>query len=241
MYAIIGGSGIYAFPDAMLTEEIVTTSYGSVQCFVGAMHGHNFVFLPRHGSQHKTPPHRVNYRANVLALKTLGVTNILATHAVGGIAEDSGPGAFVVPDQVIDYSWGREHTFFDDLNSVEADHIDFTHPFSPELRELLIATLKSKKLACVEKGTYACTQGPRLETAAEVKRLKSDGCTIVGMTAMPEAALARELNLNYASLSFVVNWAAGLQGSVSMDELKKAMDRCVDSVREVLTAVLCGK
>jgi len=164
------------------------------------------------------PPHKVNYRANLFALHQLGVTQILAVNAVGGVAPELQAGDIVIPDQIIDYSYGREHTFSDGTANIvsghQVQHVDFTEPFDEALRQKIIgAARKSGKAVVgnvVEQGVYGCMQGPRLETAAEIKRLARDGCTLVGMTAMPEAGLARELNLAYASISIVANMAAGL-------------------------------
>jgi 5'-methylthioinosine phosphorylase len=166
------------------------------------------VFLPRHGYAHTIPPHRVNYRANLWALKSIGIERVLAVTAVGGIGENMAPGKLAFPDQLIDYTYGREHTFFvDHLDYVT--HIDFTNPYDEVLRRQLIAAAEKGGLMFIPSGTYGATQGPRLETAAEINRMEQDGCTMVGMTGMPETALARELELEYACCALVSNWAAG--------------------------------
>jgi 5'-deoxy-5'-methylthioadenosine phosphorylase len=197
-------------------------------------------FLPRHGEGHKLVPHKINYRANIWALKELNVTEIIAVNAVGGIHEKLGPSCFAVPDQIIDYTWGREGTYFE--NNLEAvTHIDFTYPFDESLRRRLISSVCEIKAQAkpdfgfLDLGVYGCTQGPRLETAAEIRKLQQDGCDLVGMTAMPEAALARELNIAYAMLALSVNWGAGLSaGEISMDEIHKVLDEGMGIVARVL-------
>jgi len=184
--------------------------------------GKDLAFLPRHGISHAIPPHRVNYRANIAALQEAGVTSIIAVNAVGGIHPDMGPGAIMVPDQLIDYTHGRASTFFeDDLDTVT--HIDFSEPFSTLERHQLTQVLEdcNDHRAVVGSGVYGVTQGPRLETAAEIRRLQQDGCDIVGMTAMPEAALAREAGIGYGMLALSVNWAAGLTPEpITMDQIR---------------------
>ncbi len=176
----------------------------------GAFAGHEIFFLPRHGAPDAPaiPPHRVNYRANVWALAQVGVDHVLAINAVGGIALEATPGRLVVPDQLIDYTWGREHTYTGDLR-FPLRHVDFTAPFSPPLRSQLLASARRLGLDVMPTATYGVTQGPRLETAAEIDQLERDGCHVVGMTAMPEAGLARELEISYAMCCVVVNQAAG--------------------------------
>jgi len=220
-YAVIGGSGLYQFADLKIIEQKKAhTPFGepSDAITIGQLQNTTVYFLPRHGAKHHLPPHKVNYRANLFALRELGVTHILAVNAVGGIAKSLNAGDIVIPDQMIDYTYGREHTFSDGTGNVisgeQVHHIDFTQPFDETLRQKIINaanTLDSSVIgAVIETGVYGCMQGPRLETAAEIKRMANDGCTLVGMTAMPEAALARELDLAYASISIVANMAAGL-------------------------------
>lgn len=226
MLAIIGGSGLNQFPELeIFGEQKISTPYGdcSAPLTIARLNGRQLVFLPRHGQGHKLPPHQINYRANLWALKEVGVTQVLAVNAVGGIHPKMGPGTFVVPHQIIDYTYGREQSY-NFLIDGYINHIDFTHPYSQNMRQQLIASLLSANLPFQPTGVYACTQGPRLETAAEVLRLQRDGCDLVGMTAMPEAALARELGLQYAALCLVVNWAAGLAGEeLSIDEIMNTL------------------
>jgi 5'-methylthioinosine phosphorylase len=221
--AIIGGTGLTRLAHLEIEgREKVTTPYGdpSAELIFGRLHEQNLVFLARHGDPHVNPPHKVNYRANIWALKQAGVVGILAVAAVGGIRADMVPGRIAVPDQIIDYTYGRAHTFFeDDLEHVT--HIDFTQPYSPWLREKLLNAARVAGVAAVDGGVYGCTQGPRLETAAEIVRLERDGCDLVGMTGMPEAALARELDLAYACCAVVANWAAGKQaGEITLEEIE---------------------
>ncbi len=224
--AVIGGSGLNQFDHADCESIEVETPFGKHASGVKKiiLAEKTFIFLPRHGVEHECPPHKVNYRANIWLLKFLKVERIVAVNVVGGIHPKMPPGAWVIPDQLIDYSWGREHTYFEGEHEAvvgkKVDHIDFTHPYSPVLREKLIAFFNVEAIHFVDFGCYACTQGPRLETAAEILRLKQASCDIVGMTAMPEAALARELSIEYASLCLVANWGAGLESEeLSIEEI----------------------
>jgi 5'-methylthioadenosine phosphorylase/5'-methylthioinosine phosphorylase len=221
--AIIGGTGLTRLAHLEIERrERVSTPYGepSAALVFGRLHEQEMVFLARHGDPHINPPHKVNYRANLWALKHVGVTSVLAVAAVGGIRADMIPGRLVMPDQIIDYTYGRAHTFFeDDLEHVT--HIDFTRPYSQWLREKVLTAAKVAGIAVIDGGVYGCTQGPRLETAAEIVRLERDGCDLVGMTGMPEAALARELDLDYACCAVVANWAAGKQaGEITLVEIE---------------------
>lgn len=240
-YAIIGGSGLDRLGTlAIAAKRPVMTAYGapSGPLCEGQFAGSQIVFLARHGEDHRFPPHLVNYRANIAALKAAGVTSIFAVTAVGGIAPEAGPGRVVVPDQIIDYTWGREHSFADGTPN-EVQHVDFTFPFSDRLRELLIEVAPEAGVELVGSGTYGATQGPRLETAAEIARMQRDGCTLVGMTGMPEAALAREAGLEYAMVSLVVNWAAGIGGkSISHEEIGHHLEHGMNAVLRLLGRAL---
>lgn len=210
--AIIGGTGLTQLKDLnIIKRERLDTPYGapSAEFVTGDLNGKTVVFLARHGNPHTIAPHNINYRANIWGLKQLGIQQIVAVAAVGGITEAMKPAHIAIPDQIIDYSYGRKHTFFDDEN-YPVTHIDFTHPYNPKLRELLITAAANANIDITPTGTYGCTQGPRLETPAEIKRMTQDGCDLVGMTGMPEAALAKELDIEYAAISVVANWAAGL-------------------------------
>jgi 5'-methylthioinosine phosphorylase len=209
--AIIGGTGLYQLDHLTIAEKRrIQTPYGetSAPIVCGAYDDMPVFFLARHGEQHQWPAHRVNYRANIHALMQFGVKQIISVNAVGGITSAMEPAALCVPDQIIDYSSGRIHTYSDDEISPLL-HIDFSFPYTERMRQLLMDAGKAADLNITAHGVYGCTQGPRLETAAEIKRMKHDGCDVVGMTGMPEAALARELGIDYASLCLVVNWAAG--------------------------------
>jgi len=208
--AVIGGTGVYrlaALEDVEARE--VDTPYGrpSGPLRIGRLGERRVAFLARHGEGHALPPHRVNYRANLHALKQAGAQRVLALNTVGGITDDYGPRVLACPDQLIDYTWGRESTFWD--GEGEALHVDFGHPYSPLFRTKLLAAARVTGASVVDGGCYGATQGPRLETNAEIARMRRDGCDLVGMTGMPEAALARELGLDYACLAIVANWAAG--------------------------------
>ena len=217
--AIIGGSLLGKMQEfTRVTEERIKTPFGQPSdTFVsGTIDNIEVVYFNRHGNSHHLAPHQINYRANMFVLKILEVTDIIAVTAVGGITEKMSPMTWVVPDQIIDYSYGRMQTY-NDGNDKEVKHIDFSYPFENNLRKKLQAAVEMESLECVSQATYGVTQGPRLETIAEINRMQNDGCDIVGMTAMPEAALARELDMNYATLSLVVNWAAG-KGNVDGQE-----------------------
>ncbi len=237
---VIGGSGFYDWPE--LSEQrtrTVETPYGTVAGVVeGRLAQHELVFISRHGANHTTPPHKVNYRANIYAMAALGVTRVIAVNATGGITPPCAPGNVVIPDQVIDYSYGREHTFSDG-DTAPLQHVDFTTPFDEKLRQTLKNSCESQLLTVAYGGTYGCTQGPRLESAAEIKKMHNDGCDLVGMTLMPEAALAREQKIDYASLCLVVNWCAGVCDEViSMDKIMARLDSFVPEIREVILKTL---
>lgn len=209
--AIIGGSGVQRWALAGADETLeVSTPYAPepVRLRSGKWGGQDVVFLPRHGPGHTVPPHRINYRANIHALKTLDVTAVLAMATVGGISAAATPGSLMVPDQILDYTYDRAHTFFDGEDGHVA-HVDMSEPYCEGLRRHLIAAGSEGGVSVIETGTYAATQGPRFETPAEIRRLERDGADVVGMTGMPEAALARELQLAYAALAVIVNPAAG--------------------------------
>ena len=226
-HAIIGGSGLDALPDfEPMRTAAHDTPYGAPSAAIsrGRLGVREWLFLPRHGADHAIAPHRINYRANLFALKQCGIAKIIAVAAVGAIA-DYPPGTIVIPDQLIDYTWGRAHTFYDGAVEGGMDeslrHIEFSNPFSESLRAALIDAAKKSQVAAIKNAVYAATQGPRLETAAEIDRLQRDGAQIVGMTAMPEAALARELELEYAVIAMVVNAAAGRGAPVEMAAIEK--------------------
>jgi len=209
---IIGGTGIGAMESLeQVASHLPQTPFGlpSVAIDEGMLDGCRVFFLQRHGRPAVVPPHLVNYRANLWALRSLGVSDIVSINAVGGISPSMQPGVLAIPDQLIDYTWGRAHTF-DEGDDGRLQHIDFTEPYQRELRTALLAVADRQGIACQRSAVYGATQGPRLETAAEIRRMAADGCDVVGMTGMPEAALARELGLAYASVCMVVNLAAGL-------------------------------
>ena len=210
MLAIIGGSGLSKLAGLeVLRREVVRTPYGEPSCPVtlGRLKGKPTAFLARHGYGHTIAPHQINYRPNLWALKKQGVRCIVSVAAVGAITADLEPGALVVPHQIIDYTWGRRHTFFE--GEAPVTHIDFTEPYSADLRASIIQAASQCGEAIRDGAVYAATQGPRLETAAEIDRLERDGASLVGMTGMPEASLARELDLPYAAIAVVANHAAG--------------------------------
>lgn len=235
MLAILGGSGmsqLAALESARRAE--MHTPYGrpSGPLTYGTIRRRELVFLARHGYEHTIPPHQINYRANLWALKKAGVKEVIAVASVGGIRRDFGPGALIVPDQIIDYTWGRRSTFFDGEDS-PVRHVDFTQPYSSALRRRILDAAGALGEVVHDGGVYAATQGPRLETAAEITRLERDGADVVGMTAMPEATLARELDLEYAALIVVANHAAGRGESVHAISLEKIEDVLTQAMRRV--------
>lgn len=227
MLAVIGGSGLGSLRGEVRALEVETidairTPYGGpVQVDIYSKNNVRIAFMPRHAAGDRVPAHKVNYRANIWALQSLGVDRIIAINTVGGISDDLPPGAMAIPDQLIDYTWGRENTYFDGSDG-EAKHIDFTWPYDESVREALRQAAEKVEKPVKFGGVYGVLQGPRLETAAEILRLRQDGCDMVGMTSMPEASLARELNIRYASLALSVNWAAGLgRGAIDMKDIKR--------------------
>ena len=239
MLAIIGGSGLRELANMQATRRrAVRTPYGkpSGALVFGTLRGRKVVFLPRHGPAHTIPPHEVNYRANIWALHAQKVKDVVAVASVGGIRTDLGPGALVVPDQIIDYTHGRRSTYFT-RGARPVTHIDFTRPYCESLRQRLLEAARAAGEAPAAAGTYAATQGPRLETAAEIARLERDGAHLVGMTGMPEAALAREIGLCYAALAIVVNHAAGRGASeqeIRLEDIRLVSERSVGRVQAIL-------
>jgi 5'-deoxy-5'-methylthioadenosine phosphorylase len=239
MLAIIGGSGLTQLANLEATNrKAVRTPYGEPSGAItfGTLRGRKVMFLARHGYGHTIPPHEVNYRANIWALHEEGASGIVSVASVGGIRDDLAPGALVVPHQVIDYTWGRRSTFFEG-GDVPVTHVDFTEPFSPRLRTTLFDAARACGESLVDGAVYACTQGPRLESAAEVERLARDGADLVGMTGMPEAALARELDFEYATIAVVVNHAAGRGDSVKgikFEKLEEMLQQSMGRVRKII-------
>ncbi|WP_020395866.1 S-methyl-5'-thioinosine phosphorylase [Thiolinea disciformis] len=241
-FAVIGGTGLTEIEGLeVIHREVVHTPYGepSGQVTHGVIGETRIAFLARHGYTHTIPPHKVNYRANLWALKSLGVENIIAIAAVGGITRKMAPKTLVIPHQLIDYTYGRPHTFYEEgLTSVT--HIDFSSPYTEVLRKALLKAGEEAGLDLINGATYGVTQGPRLETAAEIQRMERDGCDLVGMTAMPEAGLARELGLNYASCAVVANWAAGKSDrEITMDEIGEHLSVGMARVRKLLKVLHC--
>ncbi len=248
--AVIGGTGLQTLAGFETeTQHAVSTPFGTPSGPVqeGRLAGARCLFLARHGVPHRIAPHRINYRANLWALRESGADAVLAINAVGAINPDMPTGALVVPDQLVDYTWGRKHSFYDDDGCSEPatgtlsqlEHIEFTEPYDAGLRRRLLSCAERLGLAASSAATYAATQGPRLETAAEIRRLARDGCDVVGMTGMPEAALARELGLPYASLCIVVNAAAGLSDApITLEAMGEALEKGAAEVAQLLRLLL---
>ena len=241
LVGIIGGSGLTALKNLEITRrEVMRTPYGepSAPLIHGRIGGQDAVFLPRHGHGHTIPPHAVNYRANIWALKETGATHVIGVNAVGAITTALAAGSLAFPDQIIDYTYGREHTFFGN-DQKPVTHTDFTYPYCDALRRVLIEMAREAGLEVAEHATYAATQGPRFETIAEINRLERDGAHIVGMTGMPEAGLARELALCYASIAVIANPAAGrAAGVISLKEIERTLDAGMEKVRALLERVI---
>ncbi len=243
MYAIIGGSGLAKLSALQNTRrQVIRSPYGEPSGAVtfGTLGGREVVFLARHGYGHTIVPHEINYRANIWALRELKVEGVFAIATVGGVRPDLEPGTLVVPDQIIDYTYGRKSTFFEGAES-RVTHVDFTLPYSARLRAMLLAAAQALGEPIVDGATYACTQGPRLETAAEIEKIARDGGDVVGMTGMPEAALAREAKLDYAALGVVVNHAAGRGSSrkqIKLEDLESVMGETVLRAVRILEQML---
>jgi len=239
MLAIIGGSGLTKLANLDVKQrKVARTPYGEASGALtfGRICARDVLFLARHGYGHTIPPHEVNYRANLWALKDAGADAVVSVASVGAIRKDLKPGSLVIPHQMIDYPWGRRSTFFEGPGA-PVNHIDFTEPFSPSLRKLLLQAAAGAKEKVVDGGIYAATQGPRLETAAEIDRLERDGADMVGMTGMPEAVLAREIGLEYATVAAVANYAAGRGDSahaVPLDKIGVILEEAMGRVRSII-------
>jgi len=244
--AVIGGTGLYALADlAGVETHQPVTKYGALSgpVRVGRLGDARVAFLARHGEGHSVPPHRINYRANLAALQALGVKRVLALNTVGGITARFGPRVLACPDQLIDYTWGRVSTYCEEPGT-EVLHVDFGEPYTPALRREVLAAAAKAGVAMVDGGCYGATQGPRLETRAEIARMRRDGCDLVGMTGMPEAGLARELGLDYACLAIVANWAAGagpdVDEVITLEDVLANVAAATAGLPALLRALLAG-
>ena len=239
MLAIIGGSGLTKLANLEVGKrKLARTPYGDPSGAItyGRIGEREILFLARHGYGHTIAPHEVNYRANLWALKQAGAGSVVSVASVGGIRNDIWPGTLVLPHQIIDYTWGRTSTFFEGPGA-PVNHIDFTEPYSRALRTKILAAAAARGERITDGGVYACTQGPRLETAAEINRLERDGADIVGMTGMPEAALAREIDLEYAAIAVVANYGAGRGDSehaVALDKIEAILEEAMGRVRGII-------
>jgi 5'-methylthioadenosine phosphorylase len=245
MLAVIGGSGLSQLASLEVTErKAVRTPYGepSGALTFGRIHGRELVFLARHGYGHTVAPHEVNYRANLWALKEQDVSGVVSVASIGGIRQDLGPGALCVPHQIIDYTWGRRSTYFEGAGA-PVTHVDFTEPYTPALRARILAAARACGEPIVDGGVYAATQGPRLESAAEIERLERDGAHMVGMTGMPEAVLARELGLDYAAIAVSANFAAGRGDSahaVPLERIEAVLAEAMGRVRRIIERLVAA-
>lgn len=233
--ALIGGTGLNELGSVQDKLEI-ETPYGQPSAPLRVIRDDTIrmLFLPRHGSPHRFPPHRVNYRANLWALKEAGADHVLAVSAVGGVGEDCGPGTLHALDQIVDYTWGRDHTFSDGEDD-HLQHVDFSYPYAGPLRTHLLQAAAESGVALADGACVGVFQGPRLESAAEIRRAARDGCTVAGMTSMPEAGLARELGLDYAGIAVVSNWGAGVVGgTISEDDIAETLKEPMSRVRTII-------
>lgn len=243
MLAIIGGRGLTQLANLKIThQQVMRTPYGepSGAFLFGTLDQHEVIFLARHGYGHTIPPHLVNYRANLWVLREQGVSNIISVATVGGIRADLKPGVIVVPDQIIDYTHGRDATFFEGRDKPYSN-ADFTLPYSDKLRSRILRSAQTAQQPCVNGGVYAATQGPRLDSIAEVNRYERDGADMVGMTGMPETALAKELELSYAAIAVVANYAAGRGDSaagINMESVNATASTAMERVRSILEFVV---
>jgi 5'-methylthioinosine phosphorylase len=236
--ALVGGTGLNRLRDNQ-DSIAVETPYGKPSAAIQVIETEpvRLLFLARHGNPHRFPPHRVNYRANMWALREAGADHVLAVSAVGGVCEPYGPGTLAAPDQLIDYTWGREHTY-SDSEDVDLVHVDFTRPYDGPLRRMLLQAADQAGVSVRDGGCIGVFQGPRLESAAEIERARRDGCHLAGMTSLPETALARELGLDYAGLAVVSNWGAGVTpGLLSEDDIAETLREPMERVRQVVHAL----
>lgn len=241
MIAVIGGTGMNQWPGLEIKKRLeVPTPYGatSAPLLQGRIYDCDVIFLARHGEGHKIPPHGINYRANIWALREAGISDVIAIAAVGGIADWFEPATLAVPDDLIDYSWGRAHTYADGSAGSQLKHIEFNAPYHPRIRQALIESAAAAEVPTHDGGVVGITQGPRLETPAEIRRLRNDGCDMVGMTGMPEAALAAELELPYGCLAVSVNWGAGIGSGDIHAEIERTVTAGMARVRAVLALAL---
>ena len=238
MFGVIGGTGLQRVADMEIVHRrVVRTPYGepSGALWLARIDRAEFWFLARHGHGHTLPPHTINYRANLWALREVGVRELLAVSTVTGLAPNLNPGDLVLPDQIIDYTWGREHTFFEG-RELPVSHVDFAEPYSADLRARLLDSALQLGLGLRDGGCYGCTQGPRTATAAELRRCVQDGCDVVGMTGMPEAALSRELELQYAALCAVAG--SGYGSSQDAAAIRLAAEQALGRIQSLIAHVM---
>jgi len=243
MLAIIGGRGLTQLANLKITHrQVMRTPYGEPSCafLFGTLNQHEVIFLARHGYGYTIPPHLVNYRANLWALREQGVMDVISVATVGGIRADLAPGTLVLPDQIMDYTHGRDSTYFDSRN-INYSNIDFSQPYSQSMRQRILRSAVLVGQPCLDGGVYAATQGPRLDSIAEINRYEKDGADMVGMTGMPETALAMELDMNYATIAVVANYAAGRgdsQQGINMEALNNTAENAMVRVRAILECVV---
>jgi 5'-methylthioadenosine phosphorylase len=236
---VIGGSGLYKIKDLIIKKtKKVNTPYGSPSgpYMIGQIKNTEVFFLPRHGEKHDRPPHMINYKANIWGFKTLGIDRIISISATGGIKKGLKPGDIVLLDQIVDMTKNRKSTFYDGKEGVV--HVDFTYPFCSEMRKIILKAGKSTGISLKNKGTYVAVEGPRLETAAEIMAFSKLGCDVVGMTGMPEASLAHELEICYAGISIVANYAAGIsKKKLTTTEVMEAMGATTEKIKKLLKEI----
>jgi 5'-methylthioinosine phosphorylase len=243
MLSVIGGTGLTQLANLEITHrQVIRTPYGepSGALTFGKIREREIIFLARHGYGHTIPPHQVNYRANIWALHAQGAKEVLSVNSVGGIQAALKPGTIAFPDQIIDYTYGRNHTYFEGSHET-VTHVDFTYPYCASLRSRCIEASRVAGVAIIDRGVYGAVQGPRLETKAEIDRLERDGATMVGMTGMPEAALAREMGLCYAAIAVVANYAAGRGSSregINIAQIYRVLEEGMRKVRTIIETLV---
>jgi 5'-methylthioadenosine phosphorylase len=233
--AIIGGTGVYD-PGILndIQEEIVATPFGKVRALIGKYQDREVVFVPRHGEKHSVPPHKINYRANIWSLRELGVERVIATAAVGSLNSDMKPTDLVMVDQFLDFTRGREQSFYEG-GETGVFHVDVTNPYCRELRQVLFRNAKDLGMNVHFNGTYICTEGPRFETAAEIRMYRLLRGDVVGMTSVPEVVLARELGICYATIGMVTNYAAGISPTpLTHSEVIEVMAQNMANLRKLI-------
>ena len=237
--AIIGGTGLYNIPGLALKEQLIATKYGDAKLYIGQGEDSDLVFLTRHGTSHSIPPHKINYRANIKALEILGVKRIIANYAVGGIHREITPLRAAVIGDFLDFTNGREQTFFDgDPETGGVQHVEMSQPYCPTMSKKLLELAPQFSLDLFENGVYAAANGPRFETPAEIRMMQMLGGDVVGMTGVPEVVLARELGMCFAAVALSINWAAGIKPKIEIIGDKPKLETVRNNILQLCVTTL---